>query len=1133
MNKLSRIVFRTLPLMGLLLAVTVHAGNSYYLDCSAGVNGDGSIANPWNAVSMVNNHAPFVGGDTICVKRGTTCLGELWPKGSGDITNQIVLCAYGAGSAKPIIDAQGATNSAAIYLYNQEYWTIDGLEAVNNTNTYGWRWGIYINNDDNLVKHRIRILNNTVRDVYASALRNSNGGTPSYFSVGGIFIMIDETTGHADDVLIEGNSVSNIVGEGICFVGQSQTAEGVMNYDNCSPNVVVRSNIVSRTASDGMLILGTDNELVEYNVVEYAGVLGVNGETAYIVGMWPCAHVNGLWQFNEARYTTQWGGDGEGFDNDIYCQGTTMFQYNYSHNNQGGFCLDMGRGGGVLGGSPGGGGQSIFRYNISVNEDAGNLANGNAVLYNNIFYNPGHSIGLAGPTVGGNQLYNNIFVCNQLANFGAQSLSYNTSYGAFSINTDPKFVNPGTNFTGLNNLDGFKLQPNSPCFGAGLLISDNGGRDFWGDPVSATGSPDIGAFQHVPMPFISPPAGHYTNAQSVTIACAVGAAIHYTTDGNTPTISSTLYTGPIMVSSNLTINAIALTNGIQDGGMASAAYIIEYPVATPTFSPSSGRYSGAQLLTISCATPGSIIYYTTNGSVPTVSSILYSNPVTISASVPICAIATKSGWTTSAVARAGFTIGNDSAYVMKIAFAGYNSAETLTNFPALVVLSTNLPGFAYSQFASPNGYDLRFSSADDPRDLNYEIERWDTNGSSCFWVQVPALTNNSYIWACWGNTNAAYTSAAAVYTTNGATWSSSFALVEHMNETSGTTVHDSTSNRYSAATHEACSWTNGGIAGGGLNLTSSDFKNGIEMTGNNPAIGVNWTLSAWIMNFTGGGVLFEGQGDDADQHVEYSSSLLGSYVTLHFGVTANSSVSLDSSSFANHWQQLTAVGTGSNTYFYLDGTYAGQCNQQATEPVRCIGFRDRQTGYDWGWQFAYYLDEVRVENASRSSNWIWACYMNMASNAIFSSYGSVQTGGSTNTPAAGIPPGMWIQHYFPGTPTNGYASLAGSCVNSNGMTVWQDYLAGINPTNGNSCFSVIITNLAGQILVNVPSVLTNSDYSGVNRYYEIDECTNLLTGGTWQPAPGYTGLPASGGIISCTNAASGFTMFYRVKAKLQ
>jgi hypothetical protein len=159
--------------------------------------------------------------------------------------------------------------------------------------------------------------------------------------------------------------------------------------------------------------------------------------------------------------------------------------------------------------------------------------------------------------------------------------------------------------------------------------------------------------------------------------------------------------------------------------------------------------------------------------------------------------------------------------------------------------------------------------------------------------------------------------------------------------------------------------------------------------------------------------------------------------------------------------------------------------------------------------------------------------MTVASNASFSVCGSVQTvGGSTNTSTAGVPPAVWIQQYFPGTPTNNYVSLAAS-VASNGMTVWQDYVAGMNPSNCQNCFSVIITNLAGQILVVVPSVQTNSDYTGVNRYYEIDECTNLLAGGSWQPAPGYTGLLASGGIIACTNAAQNNTTFYRARVLLQ
>ena len=65
---------------------------------------------------------------------------------------------------------------------------------------------------------------------------------------------------------------------------------------------------------------------------------------------------------------------------------------------------------------------------------------------------------------------------------------------------------------------------------------------------------------------------------------------------------------------------------------------------------------------------------------------------------------------------------------MKITFAGYNKSETLTNFPALVVLGTNITGFLYNDFDSPSdGADLRFADSTESVPLNYEIERWDTN----------------------------------------------------------------------------------------------------------------------------------------------------------------------------------------------------------------------------------------------------------------------------------------------------------------------------------------------------------------------------------------------------------------------
>ncbi|WP_405591736.1 chitobiase/beta-hexosaminidase C-terminal domain-containing protein [Streptomyces sp. NBC_01190] len=79
-------------------------------------------------------------------------------------------------------------------------------------------------------------------------------------------------------------------------------------------------------------------------------------------------------------------------------------------------------------------------------------------------------------------------------------------------------------------------------------------------------------------------------------------------------------------------------------------------VATPTFSPSGGTFSSAQSVTISDATTGAAIHYTSDGSTPTASSPTYSGAVSVAATTTLKAVATKSGSATSAVATASFTI---------------------------------------------------------------------------------------------------------------------------------------------------------------------------------------------------------------------------------------------------------------------------------------------------------------------------------------------------------------------------------------------------------------------------------------------------------------------------------------------
>lgn len=96
-----------------------------------------------------------------------------------------------------------------------------------------------------------------------------------------------------------------------------------------------------------------------------------------------------------------------------------------------------------------------------------------------------------------------------------------------------------------------------------------------------------------------------------------------------------------------------LDNLTVDGSIS-----IDNQVSTPLFSPGGGGYAGAQSVTISCATVGATIYYTTDGSTPTTNSSVYSGPITVpvpTASMTIQAFAAETGVLGSTVASATYS----------------------------------------------------------------------------------------------------------------------------------------------------------------------------------------------------------------------------------------------------------------------------------------------------------------------------------------------------------------------------------------------------------------------------------------------------------------------------------------------
>jgi chitinase len=101
-------------------------------------------------------------------------------------------------------------------------------------------------------------------------------------------------------------------------------------------------------------------------------------------------------------------------------------------------------------------------------------------------------------------------------------------------------------------------------------------------------------------------------------------------------------------------------------------------VVTPTFGPAGGTYNSAQSVTISCATSGAVIRYTTDGSTPNSNSPVYSGPINVSSNTTIKAYATAPGMYDSAIASAIYTINIEGNYPAWAPNTAYKAGEIVS-----------------------------------------------------------------------------------------------------------------------------------------------------------------------------------------------------------------------------------------------------------------------------------------------------------------------------------------------------------------------------------------------------------------------------------------------------------------------
>lgn len=484
------------------------AARDTYVDCRASTStGAGTKADPVASLQDLGK-ARLGPGDRLLLRRGTSCQGTLRVRGAGTAGDPALVGGWGQGK-KPQVAATGASG---IELRNMSHVVLRGLAVTNPGDNTTKKRGVHVVVRSG-VSSDVVVRNLNVHDVGGNLDKDAGGS-------GGIQADVLPNADAPGPVRFDGlrivkNRINDVSRSGIFIVGTNDPdrPRATKVWPEASSGVVVRSNRVSHTAGDGIVPVGTEGALVTKNIVSDGNLAGrpLTDPAGMIcnAGIWTFHANNTVIRNNEVFGMHLNGCDGTGYDID-YDQDGTVVEYNLSHDNEGGFmllCTDD---------SPR---VAEVRFNLSINDGhtfaespcaatPGRTLDG-IRMYNNTFYAPHADVFTPGLTTisklfgpGDFRFANNIVVATETqpaklpcGDFCDHNLFYGLPpSGTSAVTAKPVFVDPTLALPGRYAAGkGFRLKDRSPAIGAGIAIPDDGGRDYFGDPI--TGPPSLGMDQ--------------------------------------------------------------------------------------------------------------------------------------------------------------------------------------------------------------------------------------------------------------------------------------------------------------------------------------------------------------------------------------------------------------------------------------------------------------------------------------------------------------------------------------------------------------------------------------------------------------------------------------------------------------